>query len=343
MAHFINPFTDFGFKKIFGEEISKDLLISFLNELLKGEKEIKDITFLNNENLPEFTQSRSVIYDIFCETITGEQIIVEMQYKRQANFKERSLYYVAKAIAAQGVTGPEWQFDVKTVYGVFFMNFTFAKARRGYTYHDEPTPDDNQPCSNKQGKMRTDVILADRDTGEQFNGKLRQIFLELPYFNKKENECESNFERWIYVLKNMEKLERMPFKAQGAVFKRLEDIGNLLTLDRDQRRQYDNSLDNFRDNAATMAYAESVAREEGMGKGMEEGIEKGMQQGLEQGLEQGMQQGMQQGLEQGMQQGLEQGKSATTRQIATSLKSANTNIEIIASVTGLSIEEINNL
>ena len=331
MAHFINPFTDFGFKKIFGEEISKDLLISFLNELLRGEKEIEDITFLNGEKLPELPDSRSVIYDIFCVTNTGEQIIVEMQYKRQANFKERSLYYVAKAIAAQGVKGPGWQFDVKTVYGVFFMNFTFDKAQRGYCYHDEPMADNMLSTSKKEGKMRTDVILADRDTGELFNGKLRQIFLELPYFNKKETECESNFERWIYVLKNMENLERMPFKAQDAVFKRLEDIGNLLTLDSDQRRQYDNSLDNFRDNAATMAYAESVAREEGMEKGMAKGIEKGMEQGMEQGLEKGLEQGM------------EKGKSTATYQIAKSLKSLHTNTETIATVTGLSVEEIDKL
>jgi predicted transposase/invertase (TIGR01784 family) len=335
MAHFINPFTDFGFKKIFGEEISKDLLISFLNELLKGEKEIKDITFLNNEKLPEFADSRSVIYDIFCETNTGEQIIVEMQYKRQANFKERSLYYVAKAIAAQGTTGPGWQFDVKTVYGVFFMNFTFDKAQRGFTYHDEPTSNDTHPSPNKKGKLRTDVILADRDTGEQFNGKLRQIFLELPYFTKNENECVSNFERWIYVLKNMENLERMPFKAQGAVFKRLEEIGNLLTLDSDQRRQYDTSLDNFRDNAATMAYAESVAREEGMEKGREEGREKGREEGREEGI--------QKGIEKGIEKGMEKGQTKATYKIAKSLKLLNTNAEIISSVTGLSIEDINNI
>ena len=341
MAQFINPFTDFGFKKIFGEEISKDLLISFLNELLKGEQEIKDITFLNNENLPEFVTERAVIYDIFCTTNTGEQIIVEMQYRRQANFKDRALYYVSKAIAAQGVMGPDWQFDIKTVYGVFFMNFTFDRAKRGYCYHDGALPESDSPTPTlqKKEKLRTDIILADRDTGELFNGKLRQIFLELPYFNKNEKECVSNFERWIYVLKNMEKLERMPFKAKDAVFKRLEEIGSLLMLDSDQRRRYDNSLDNYRDNAATMAYAESVAREEGMEKGIQQGIQKGIEQGIEQGIEKGKKEGIMEGIK----AGVEKGKLATTREIARSLKAVNTNIEIIASVTGLSLEEINTL
>lgn len=79
MGRFINPFTDYGFKKIFGQEISKDLLIDFLNDLLKGERVITDLTFLNNEQLPEWEDARALIYDIHCTTDTGEKIIVEMQ------------------------------------------------------------------------------------------------------------------------------------------------------------------------------------------------------------------------------------------------------------------------
>ena len=167
------------------------------------------------------------------------------------------------------------------------------------------------------------------------------LLLLIDYSFKK--ECVSNFERWIYVLKNMEKLERMPFKAKDAVFKRLEEIGSLLMLDSDQRRRYDNSLDNYRDNAATMAYAESVAREEGMEKGIKQGIQKGIEQGIEKGIEQGIEQGKKEGIMEGIKAGVEKGKLATTREIARSLKAVNTNIEIIASVTGLSIEEINTL
>ena len=135
----------------------------------------------------------------------------------------------------------------------------------------------------------------------------------------------------------------MPFKAKDAVFKRLEEIGSLLMLDSDQRRRYDNSLDNYRDNAATMAYAESVAREEGMEKGIEQGIEQGIQKGIEKGIEQGIVKGKKEGIMEGIKAGVEKGKLATTREIARSLKAVNTNIEIIASVTGLSIEEINTL
>lgn len=93
MARFINPFTDVGFKRIFGQEINKDLLIDFLNGLLEGEKHIVDIRFLDKEVLPAFAQDRGVIYDVYCTNESGEQFIVEMQNRPQVNFRERALYY----------------------------------------------------------------------------------------------------------------------------------------------------------------------------------------------------------------------------------------------------------
>ena len=122
MGKFINPFTDVGFKKIFGQEVSKDLLIDFLNDLLVGERSIKDITFLDKELLPEYMGDRGVIYDIYCTTEAGEHIIVEMQNRQQTNFKERALFYLSHTITRQGEKGARWEFDLKAVYGVFFMN-----------------------------------------------------------------------------------------------------------------------------------------------------------------------------------------------------------------------------
>lgn len=241
MGKFINPFTDFGFKKIFGQEISKDLLIDFLNDLLVGERVITDLTFLNNEQLPELKDERGVIYDIYCVTDTGEKIIVEMQNKSQVYFKERALYYLSKAILRQGEVGHEWKFDIKAVYGVFFMNFILA---------------DNV-------QLRTDVILVDRETGKLFSDKLRPIFIALPQFNKDETECQNDFERWIYILKNMETLKRMPFKARKAVFKKLEDIADVSSLSREDRERYENSVDAYRTNLCVMDAAKLEGREEG--------------------------------------------------------------------------------
>ena len=181
MAKFINPFTDVGFKLIFGQEINKDLLIDFLNSLLVGERHIHDIQFLDKEILGESVADRNCIYDIYCTDENGEQFIVEMQNRRQAFFRERSIYYLARAISRQGERGIDWQFNLKAVYGIFFMNFRL---------------EDIKP------KLRTDICLEDSDTHELFSDKMRFIFLQLPLFDKEENECENDFERWIYVLKN---------------------------------------------------------------------------------------------------------------------------------------------
>lgn len=250
MGRFINPYSDYGFKLLFGREVSKDLLIDFLNGLLVGERVITDLTFLNNEQLPEYQEGRGIIYDVFCTTDTGEKIIVEMQNRSQVNFKERALFYLSKAIVNQGLTGSDWMFGVKAVYGVFFMNFLL---------------------DGEEQKLRTDVILADRSTGRIFSDKMRQIFLALPLFEKEENECETDFERWIYVLKNMETLERMPFKARKAVFERLEEIADVGALSKHEREVYDSSLKVYRDYLATMEAAKIEGRTEGREEGREEG------------------------------------------------------------------------
>lgn len=250
MARFINPFTDWGFKKIFGQEITKDLLIDFLNDMLVGEKQIKDITFLDKEVLPEYQEERGVIFDIYCKAENGEEFIVEMQNRQQIHFKERALFYLSRNITRQGEKGANWQFDLKAVYGVFFMNFRL---------------------DGTNGKLRTDVVLADRDTNETFSDKLRFIFLELPAFDKEEDECETDFERWIYVLKNMETLNRMPFKARKAVFEKLENIVDIAALSKEERIKYDESIKIYRDNLVTREYSEQKGRAEGRIEGRAEG------------------------------------------------------------------------
>ena len=123
MGKFINPFTDFGFKHIFGREMDKDILIEFLNDLLEGEHTIMDLRIMNNERLPETEQGRKVIFDIHCETDKGERIIIEMQNREQPHFKDRALYYLSHSVVEQGIKGT-WDYELAAVYGVFFLNFT---------------------------------------------------------------------------------------------------------------------------------------------------------------------------------------------------------------------------
>ncbi|MBP8757918.1 MAG: Rpn family recombination-promoting nuclease/putative transposase [Prevotella sp.] len=261
---FINPFTDMGFKKIFGQEITKDLLIDFLNDLLIGEREITDIQFLDKEQLGVTEEDRSLIYDVYCETVTGEKIIVEMQNKSQPFFKDRALYYLSNAIARQGEKGTTWKYEVKAVYGVFFMNFHLEQGVEA---------------------MRRDIILANKETHKLFSDKMRFIFLELPSFKKEEEECDNDFERWIYVLKNMETLNRLPFKAQKSVFKKLEQIVDIASMSKADRIKYDESIKKYRDTLAVMSGQWLEGKAEGKAEGLQEGETRGLLKGKAEGIQ----------------------------------------------------------
>ena len=116
-------------------------------------------------------------------------------------------------------------------------------------------------------------MLADRDTHELFTDKMRYIFLELPSFKKEESECETDFERWIYVLKNMETLQRLPFKARNAVFKKLEEIVDIASMSKEERMKYDESIKVYRDQLAVMEFERNKGLAEGRAEGLAEGKE----------------------------------------------------------------------
>ena len=281
MGKFINPFTDFGFHRIFGQEVHKELLIDFLNQLLKDERHIIDITFLNPIQQPETIEDRGVIFDIHCRDDKGGWFVVEMQNGAQPYFYDRGIYYLSRAISNQGEKGKDWKFSLCPVYGIFLLNYKMGI----------------------NSKFRTDVILADRNTGRMFSDKIRQVYLELPWFTKEPDDCETDFERWLYLLKHMDTLERMPFKARKAVFDKLLEVADVANLSKDERILYDEALKRYRDYKNTIDYAE------------EKGVEKG----------------------------IKIGKTEEQRLIAANFKKRGVNTEMIAQCTGLSIEEIDNL
>ena len=242
MGRFINPFTDVGFNIIFGEEFSKPSLLDFLNTLLDGEHSITNLSFLDKEQKAMFDGDRSPIYDILCQTDSGEKIIVEMQNREHPNFKERMLYYASEAIVRQGERGTSWNYDIKAVYVIAFTNFVMT----GYG-----------------GRLRIDAGLTDLQQGGLFCDKLRLIYLQMPCFTKEAEECENHFERWIYILKNMDILERMPWAAQNAVFQRLAEVAEVSKLSKEERIKYDHALKRYRDTLNTIEGAKQKGRAEG--------------------------------------------------------------------------------
>lgn len=225
---YIDPLSDPGFKILFGRESSKDVLIGFLNMLLDGEGRdpITDVRHLDKEKVMEQSDERSVIYDVMCETSCGRRFIVEMQNNFQHFFIDRSLFYMARAITEQGHSG-SWRYDYMPVCGIFFSNFVLEGVEH---------------------KMRTDVELADRATGKQFTDKLRLIYIQPPAFIKERPEdCENDFERWIYILKNMRTMTTMPFTDMDAVYRRIEEVSRVENLDAAERRRYERELKAYRD------------------------------------------------------------------------------------------------
>ena len=322
---FINPFTDFGFKRIFGQEINKDLTIDFLNLLLDGERHITDLTINNPEMQPETEAERLVVFDLYCESDDGTQFIVEMQAARQNFFLDRSLYYQSRAIVAQGEKGKNWCYDLQPVYGIFFMDFTMSE------------------CSG----LRTDVALMNMKTNKVFNPKLRQIYLEMPRFTKEANECENDFERWLYLIKNMKMLKRMPFKAQRAVWDKLLEVADVASLNKDEKALYDRALKNYRDYHSIMETAQMDGHKAGWKEGHEAGLKAGLKEGREAGHKEGREEGHKEGLEEGLKQGLQEGmiKGELKKQIeiAQKLKNMGLSISAIQESTGLSKEEIQQL
>ena len=326
MAKFINPFTDVGFKRIFGQEFSKPLLLDFLNNLLVGERHITSVQIVNNEQPAEYNGDRSPEFDVFCETDSGEKIIVEMQNREQPNFKERTLYYAertlyyaAESIVRQGEKGALWDYGIKAVYVVAFMNFSFGEL-----------PDE----------FRIDAGLTNLSSGDMFCDKLRLIYLQLPLFRKEADDCNNDFERWIYVLKNMDTLNRLPWIAQNAVFRRLAEIGEVSALSKEDRIKYDRSLKAFRDAYNTYAWAEKKAMEKGMAEGMEKGMAEGMEKGMAEGMEKGMAEGLEKGMAEGMEKGMAEGEEKGKRDNARRMKADGMSAELIAKYTGLSAEVI---
>ena len=263
MAIFINPFVDRGFKILFGKEESKILLIDLLNDLFEGEHIISDLSYLNVEMPAECPDSRAAVFDLKCRDQEGNFFIVEVQNARQDHFYERGFYYLCRTVCAQDRKGDEWDFSLCPVYGIFFLNFK----------------------SGNTDKVRTDIVLADRETGCQASGLMRQIFLEMPFFDKEEAECENGLDYWLYTLKYMEKLETLPFKGQKALFERLEKLAKIVNLNKKERDEYEDCLKVYRDNKNVWDYALREGRQEGHEKGRQEGREEGREEGRQEGRE----------------------------------------------------------
>lgn len=251
---YINPYTDFGFKKLFGTEMNKDLLISFLNALFSGtKKEITDVQYLNSEHLGDGYGDRRAVFDVYCMTEDGGRFIVEMQKAEQTYFRDRSIYYSTFAIREQAPKGKEWDYHLEDVYTIGVLNFKF--------------PDGEYPADS----YRHEIKLKDVEDNHVFYDKLTFVYLEMPKFNKMEDELETMFDKWMFVLRNLGRLLDRPKALQDRIFQKVFEQAEIARYTREERREYEASIKNYWDYYSTMKTATDKAIAKGRAEGLAEG------------------------------------------------------------------------
>ena len=301
---YISLLTDFGFKRIFGTALNKELLICFLNSLFNGKQVVKDVMYLNSEHVGDVYTDRKAIFDVYCEGENGEKFIVEMQNAYQTYFKDRSLFYSTFPIREQAPKGSEWDFYLNNVYTVALLNF------------------DMKDDAFEKEQIRHHVQLCDTATHKVFYDKLEFIYVEIAKFDKSLEELETLYDKWLYVLKNLSKLDNRPKELRDRVFDRLFEESEIAKFTPLELREYEDSKKAYRDIKNSI----DTAKREGIEEGMEKGIKKGIKQGIKQGIEIGQKQ--------------EHERLLNT---ARALFASGMSLEQVKQFTGLNDEEINQI
>jgi predicted transposase/invertase (TIGR01784 family) len=246
---YIDLLVDFAFKKIFGSEPNKDLLTAFLNEVFRGRKHIVDLIYNKNEHPGDLKDEGSAIFDLLCTGDNGEHFIIEVQRAKQGYFKERALFYTSRLISDQAPKGRRsaWGYKITEVYLIALLE--------DFTLEDSPA-----------NSYLHDICLCNRDTGEIFYDKLGYTYVELSKFVKTETELETDLDKWLHVLKNMSRMEKIPVYLRKPIFEKLFSIAEYTNLTKEEKTMYDSSLKYKWDNKNVIDYA----RQEGMEKGKRE-------------------------------------------------------------------------
>ncbi|WP_439327486.1 Rpn family recombination-promoting nuclease/putative transposase [Lonepinella sp. BR2357] len=283
-SRYIDLTTDYGFKRVFGTDVNKDILIDFLNDLFQGRKIIKDLVYNKNEQVGDTSKLGTVIFDLICTADDDSQFIIEVQRSRQENFKERTIYYGSKLISDQALKGKreQWAYAINEVYVIAIMDGFHFSDTQDYLH---------------------DICLCNRKTGEIFYDKLGFIYIELLNFSKTENALESDLDKWLFVLKNMSRLDKLPVYLKKPIFQKLFQIAEYSNLSKGEKEMYDVSLKRKWDEYAVKQYWKK----------------------------------------EGLQEGIQEGKLENMKSVTRNMLSLGLDVELISKAVGLSVEEIKKL
>jgi len=298
LSKFLDPKNDFAFKKIFGTEKNKDILIHFLNDMItfKGNGTIKEVTFLKTIQDPETAATKTSIVDILCKDEKGNQYIVEMQVAKEKGFEKRAQYYASKAYISQMHVGGEY-YDLKEIIFLAISDFTMFPKKKNF---------------------KSDHVILDKESYENDLKDFSFTFLELPKFNKNMDELTNIVEKWIYFFKHAEDTSE-------------NDLEKIIGHDEIIERAYE-ELNRFSWNQEELLTYDQAEKYEGcyiasMAQKYDEGVEKGVKIGIEKGIK----------------KGIEKGREERDKEIAKAMLFNGIDLEIIAGVTGLCLNEIKEL
>ena len=261
-GRYINPYTDYGFKYLFGTEPNKENTLELVNALLQGREHIRSLTLIPTEQLGDTQDDRRSVFDVYCENEQGDKIIIEMQKADQPWFKDRSVYYYSFPIRSQGEKG-KWLFGLKAVYTIGILNFVFDDDKDDEEYYHHV------------------VQLMDVEKKTVFYDKLTYIYLEMPKFRKTEDELVTMTDKWLYALKHLPDLLERPKALQERIFKKFFDVAEIAALSKEEYAKYWESEKIFYDNVGAFMAARAKGIAEGQAKGEAKGRAEGRAEGIE--------------------------------------------------------------
>ena len=203
------------------------------------------LTYLKNDKLGTSEQERKAIFDLYCENEKGEKFIVELQKTKQKFFKDRTLYYSTFPIREQAQRGSDWDFELKAVYTVAILDFEFDEDKL------------------QKDKYRNNVKLSDIETNKVFYDKLTFVYLEIPKFTKTIKELKTRFDKWMYIIRNLNKLDRIPEELREGIFEKLFEVAEIAKFTPEEVNSYEDSLKTYRDMKNSIDTDREEGREEG--------------------------------------------------------------------------------
>ena len=327
---YLDPLSDFGFKRLFGTEPNKDLLIAFLNALLPARHQIHELRFGSVEFVGQQDTDRRVLFDLYCVAQDGERFIVEVQRAMQVFFKDRCLFYSTFPIQEQAQRG-HWSFRLAPVYVVAILDFAMD---------EEPG---SRPAADANEYLHL-VELKDQH-GRVFYDKYKQIYVELPRFRKTERELAKEVDHWLYALRHLAELESPPSGFSSmTVFEKFFQEAEIAGLSPEERARYQASLKESRDFRNMLETAIEKGERLGLEKGERLGLEKGERLGLKKGERLGLKKGERLGLEKGErlgeQKGIGRGRHEEAVDTVRAALAAGLTPQQVAAFSSLSLDEI---